>query len=50
MCQRYADLNQMMDDYTNIIKTFDTPEIKSNFKDEYENLMLKTRRKFRKTK
>lgn len=41
MCQRYADLNQMMDDYTNIIKTFDTPEIKSNFKDEYENLMLK---------
>ena len=41
MCQRYADLNQMMDDFTQIIIKFDTDEIKTKFKDEYENLLEK---------
>jgi hypothetical protein len=41
MCQRYADLNQMLEDYTRIIKSFDTPEIKSSFKDDYDDIIKK---------
>jgi hypothetical protein len=41
LCQRFADISQLLTDFKNIIDAFNTDAIKNNYKDDYNMIMEK---------
>ena len=41
ICQRFADLSQLINDYKNILDTINTPENKTKYADDYNSIIAK---------